>query len=113
MAAGHKRLGKGPGLAFGEELTETQGTVSQVELRQIEPNPAQPRRDFGEEALAQLAESIRENGLISPLPYAKPIPAHQIVAGGAALAGLPPGRLGKGTGEGGGRPTTSWPLKWP
>ena len=43
MAAGHKGLGKGLGSLFGEELTETQGTVSQVELRQIEPNPAQPR----------------------------------------------------------------------
>ena len=93
MTAGHKGLGKGLGSLFGEELTETQGTVSQVELRQIEPNPAQPRRDFAEEALAQLAESIRENGLISPITVRKTDTGYQIVAGerrwrASKLAGL-------------------------
>ena len=93
MTAGHKGLGKGLGSLFGEELTETQGTVSQVELRQIEPNPAQPRRDFAEEALAQLAESIRENGLISPITVRKTDTGYQIVAGerrwrACRLAGL-------------------------
>lgn len=93
MAAGHKGLGKGLGSLFGEELTEAQGSVSQVELRQIEPNPVQPRRDFDEEALAQLAESIRENGLISPITVRKTDGGYQIVAGerrwrACRLAGL-------------------------
>ena len=98
MTAGHKGLGKGLGSLFGEELTETQGTVSQVELRQIEPNPAQPRRDFAEEALAQLAESIRENGLISPITERKTDTGYQILQslyaiGSGGLMGL---GLGKG-----------------
>ena len=46
MTAGHKGLGKGLGSLFGEELTETQGTVSQVEMRQIELNLARPLRDL-------------------------------------------------------------------
>jgi ParB family chromosome partitioning protein len=38
-----------------------------VPVERLEPNPNQPRRDFAEEALAELAASIREKGIIQPL----------------------------------------------
>lgn len=38
-----------------------------VPIEQVEPNPNQPRRDFPEEALAELAASIRDKGIIQPL----------------------------------------------
>lgn len=38
-----------------------------VPIERVEPNPNQPRRDFAEEALAELAASIREKGIIQPL----------------------------------------------
>ena len=38
-----------------------------VPIERVEPHPNQPRRDFAEEALAELADSIREKGIIQPL----------------------------------------------
>ena len=66
MAASHKGLGKGLGSLFGDEAQQ-ENTVSRLNVREIEPNPAQPRRDFDQVSLAELAESIRRNGVISPI----------------------------------------------
>ena len=92
MAQGHKGLGKGLGSLFGDEL-QPENTVSRIKVREIEPNPAQPRRDFDEAAMAELAESIRKNGVISPIAVRKMEEGYQIVAGerrwrACRLAGL-------------------------
>jgi ParB family chromosome partitioning protein len=60
--------------------------VQEVPLAAITPNPQQPRREFGPVRLAELAESIRAHGLItpvliSPLPPATDGPRYQLVAG--------------------------------
>jgi ParB family transcriptional regulator, chromosome partitioning protein len=47
-------------------LRTTQGVV-QIPVDQIEPNPQQPRTNLDEESLAELADSIREHGIIQPL----------------------------------------------
>jgi ParB family chromosome partitioning protein len=65
------RLGKGLGALLGEYLGEG-GGGAQVDARPISvasiiPNPFQPRREFAEEELADLAASIRENGLLQPV----------------------------------------------
>jgi ParB family transcriptional regulator, chromosome partitioning protein len=64
-----ERLGKGLGALLGEYLGEDdQTTVARsVPVGSVHPNPFQPRRDFKEEELAELAESIRENGLLQPI----------------------------------------------
>lgn len=68
--------------------------INDVELAAISPNPDQPRRSFDEEALAELATSIRELGIIQPLSLRKVGPNdYQIIAGerrfrAAKLAGL-------------------------
>ena len=56
-----KGLGKGLSALFGEEMTP-EPAVRGIKLRDIEPNPDQPRREFDPEALAELEASIRETG---------------------------------------------------
>ena len=68
-------------------------SVTHVPLDQIEANPAQPRRLFRAEALQELAQSIRSNGIIQPLVVRKHDERLQLVAGerrlrAARLAGL-------------------------
>jgi len=47
--------------------TEGSGNISEVSIALIEPNPNQPRRDFDEESLQELADSIRQIGIIQPI----------------------------------------------
>ena len=48
-----------------------QGPVFLIETEHITPNPHQPRRDFDEESLRELASSIREFGILQPLVVSK------------------------------------------
>ncbi len=48
-----------------------QGPVFLIEVNKITPNPQQPRRDFDEQALAELASSIREFGVLQPIIVSK------------------------------------------
>lgn len=78
-------LGRGlSALIGGEEEINTSGSsiISEIPIGFIEANPLQPRTDFDEEALAELAESIRENGVISPITVRKiDEENYQIIAG--------------------------------
>ncbi len=58
-------LGQGVGLLFGE--TELQEKYFQCDIGKIQPNKHQPRSHFDQGELAELAESIRQNGVIQPL----------------------------------------------
>ncbi len=88
-------LGRGLGALLGDDMlkTETAGAFT-LPIAQVESNSAQPRKHFDEEALAQLAESIREHGIIQPLTVRKLASGYyQIIAGerrwrAARLAGL-------------------------
>jgi ParB family transcriptional regulator, chromosome partitioning protein len=64
-----ERLGKGLGALLGEYLGEgDDATVARsVPVGSVHPNPFQPRREFKEDELADLAASIRENGLLQPI----------------------------------------------
>lgn len=64
------RLGRGLGALLGEALGEEEANgaaARPLALGSIAPNPFQPRREFDEEELAELAASIRENGLLQPI----------------------------------------------
>jgi len=50
---------------------EPHGAVFQIEVERIKPNPHQPRRNFGEEGIRDLAASIREFGILQPLVVTK------------------------------------------
>ena len=66
-------LGRGLDALIDTSNVTTNGSssISEVELSEIYPNPNQPRRNFSEEALEELAASIRELGVISPITLRK------------------------------------------
>ncbi len=73
-------LGRGLDSLFSANSEETLST--EVMLSQIEPNRDQPRKDFDEQALNELAESIKEHGLLQPiLVRSKPSGGYEIIAG--------------------------------
>lgn len=78
-------LGRGlDALISTQEEVETSGSssISEVALSQIEANPNQPRREFDEKALEELAESIRNFGIIQPITLRKlSDDRYQIIAG--------------------------------
>ena len=67
--ASNKGLGKGLGALLGdfEEITTEKSAYQLLPIYKVEPNPDQPRRDFDEEELQALADSIGEHGIIQPL----------------------------------------------
>ena len=81
MASKKRGLGKGLDALFMDNAAEDQGAV-QLRLDDIEPNRDQPRRTFDEEALAELADSISQHGVIQPL-LVRPMAGggYQLVAG--------------------------------
>ena len=106
-----KGLGRGLGAIFGEdvvkesneELANTKKGISSpreetggeimVKVSLIEPNRDQPRKDFNEEELQELAESIKNYGVLQPLLVQKKGTSYELIAGerrwrAAKLAGL-------------------------
>ncbi len=74
-------LGKGYDDLFGDNSSNE--NIETLKLTQIEPNKGQPRNNFDSDSLNELADSIRENGVIQPI-MVRPLPnglTYQIVAG--------------------------------
>lgn len=98
LGRGLDAIGGGKGLDALIDTSEvrTQGSsnLNEIPLGQIEPNPSQPRREFDEQSLEELAASIREIGIIQPVTLRQVAEGkYQIVAGerrwrAAAKAGL-------------------------
>ena len=67
--ASQKGLGKGLGALLGDFSDEPieKSAYQKLPIYKVEPNPDQPRRDFDEEELQALADSIQEHGIIQPL----------------------------------------------
>lgn len=82
MAAKRGGLGKGLDLIFMENETENSSGTTTLSISEIEPNREQPRHDFNEEALQELADSITQHGVLQPL-LVRPIAdgGYQLVAG--------------------------------
>lgn len=79
MAAKKGGLGQGLGALFEQNTTEEQ---TKLRLSEIEPNRGQPRKQFDEDALKELADSIAQHGVLQPL-LVRPLPdgSYQLVAG--------------------------------
>lgn len=75
-------LGKGLNAIFIENDSEDNGSGVTLKISEIEPNRSQPRKEFDEKALSELAESISEHGLLQPL-LVRPLTlgGYEIVAG--------------------------------
>jgi len=72
---------------------EVNTEILELEIDSLQPNPLQPRGQILPDSLVELAESIREHGILEPLLVAKTPAGYQIIAGerrwrGAKLAGL-------------------------
>ncbi len=81
-----KRLGKGinaiinPASKKNANLSGRPG-VNKVKIRNIKPNPNQPRRDFDKKSLEELSLSIKSKGVITPITLRKSGKNYEIVAG--------------------------------
>ncbi|MCD6025017.1 MAG: ParB/RepB/Spo0J family partition protein [Fibrobacteria bacterium] len=81
-----RALGKGLDAIFANLGSEVQNpktgaSVHEIELAKISPNPFQPRLEFSDAELQELADSIAVNGLIQPIFLRKHAGAYQIVSG--------------------------------
>lgn len=88
-----KGLGKGLGALISNEATEDESGVVELRINEVEPNAGQPRKHFDDEKLVQLAESIKQHGIIQPIIVRKDDSRYTIIAGerrwrAAKLAGL-------------------------
>ncbi len=90
----NKRIGGDFSSLFDDNSTEETEGLRTLRISEIEPNKGQPRKIFDKEAMEQLAESIRVNGILQPL-LVRPLATgnYQIVAGerrwrAAKIAGL-------------------------
>ena len=83
MSAKEKKgLGTGLAALFGEEEIEEQSELVTVPITKVEPRKDQPRQNFDEDALRELADSISQYGLIQPIVARKlPNGFYQIIAG--------------------------------
>lgn len=102
MAEKKKKLGKGLDAIFGGDITTLISdienntpafTQEKILLADIRPNPYQPRKVFNEEAMNELASSIKEHGIFQPVILKRAIQGYEIVAGerrcrAAKMAGL-------------------------
>ncbi len=77
-----EKKGLGRGLDSLFDINSDDSSITEVMLSEIEPNRDQPRKDFDEQALAELADSIKKHGLLQPiLVRTKPAGGYEIIAG--------------------------------
>ena len=80
-----KGLGRGLDAIFGTDGLDLKAKpmteMAELELTKIRPNPMQPRADFDEEALDELADSIRQLGVIQPITVRKERDGYIIISG--------------------------------
>ena len=89
-----KGLGKGLGaLLTTNEVEGLNESITEVKINEIEPNQKQPRKNFDGERLQQLAESIKQYGIVQPIIVRRENGTYHIIAGerrwrAARIAGL-------------------------
>lgn len=76
-----KGLGKGLGAFFPPVEVADEDQIREIELKQLRPNPYQPRKMFAPEAIQELKESIETHGILQPLIVRRSIKGFEIVVG--------------------------------
>ena len=75
-------LGRGLEALFEEEpQVKPAEEIEDLPLAEVRPNPYQPRKNFDEKKLAELAESIKENGVLQPIIVRRSVGGYEIIAG--------------------------------
>ena len=75
-----KALGRGLGALINTEENREEN-LTELRINDIEPNINQPRKNFDDEKLVQLAESIKQHGVVQPIVVKKEKNTYKIVAG--------------------------------
>jgi len=76
-----KALGRGLSALIPEKEAERKEEIIYVQTDQIKPNPFQPREDFDNQSIEELAQSIKEKGVIQPLLVRRKGDAYELIAG--------------------------------
>ncbi len=78
-----KGLGRGLETLFDQNISkiDDESLIIEVQLSDIEPNPFQPRKNFDEESLQELAASIKSQGVFQPILLRKSIIGYEIISG--------------------------------
>lgn len=76
-----KGLGKGINALFPNLEASKEDTILEVELKELRPNPYQPRKIFSEQGIEELKESIIQHGILQPIIVKKSIKGYEIVVG--------------------------------
>ena len=79
----HGGLGRGIEALFEDEpqIEDNEEEIQDLNLSDIRPNPYQPRKNFDDKSLKELADSIKENGVFQPIIVRKSINGYEIIAG--------------------------------
>ncbi len=105
METKRKALGKGLEQLFSNEVIDfdnfeqeivasaKSNDIVEIPVKEIRSNPYQPRKSFNEESIKELAESIREYGIVQPVIVKKAVKGYELIAGerrtkAARIAGL-------------------------
>lgn len=76
-----KGLGKGINALFNNIEMEQGEVIKEINLKELRPNPYQPRKVFSEEAIEELKQSILLHGILQPIIARKSIKGYEIVVG--------------------------------
>ena len=76
-----QRLGRGLGALIGDESSADRGAVLEIDVNELDPNLQQPRKTFDEERLEELAQSIRNYGIVQPIIVQRNGERYTIIAG--------------------------------
>lgn len=76
-----KRLGRGLDALIPSLSVNDDDKVTEVSLQQLRPNPYQPRKNFDEQSIQELAESIKQHGVIQPIIVRSVVKGYEIIAG--------------------------------
>src|SRR2546422_1101824 len=96
-ALGRRRLGRGLEALLGptREEAEREGSLVELPVREIRPNPFQPRQDVDAASLEELKSSIQQAGLLQPVVVRTAASGgYELIAGERRARALPGPRLG-------------------
>jgi ParB family transcriptional regulator, chromosome partitioning protein len=74
-------LAKGLGRGLGALIKNEEEQVQEVSVKELRPNPYQPRKVFDQKAIDELKESIQEHGILQPILARKSIKGYEIILG--------------------------------
>jgi ParB family chromosome partitioning protein len=76
-----KKLGRGLGALISENSTENEEKLVTIDIDQVKPNKNQPRKQFDQEKMAELMNSIDQYGIIQPIVVRSVVNGYEIIAG--------------------------------